>query len=352
VGRYDFFGRPARSALQPLLWLFLAAQPALVQAAGGLSEAPPLHDLPVRVQWADKQADALRSLAASSPHDRLNAVMLASLAVVAASDLERALAIGDLRSAGALRSLIERKLRQTLGDIGWIAGHGAGGGSFALGVLALHGIARPRDRESACRLFSSGWEQGFRQAAFRLSECFAQTDSARSLSLLRAAGEAGHALANEQLGRACLEATPRDTGCAFSRISTAASAGRASAKSLLGWMYSQGIGVTADWARTLALYEEAAGAGDLSARNNLGELHETGRGVRADPVKAAQYYREAAEAGFGPAQFNLGRLYAAGIGVSRDPVRARTWLRSALKSGIRPAQQILDWLDTQPAENR
>ncbi|MEO8202905.1 MAG: tetratricopeptide repeat protein [Betaproteobacteria bacterium] len=278
--------------------------------------------------------------------------MLASLAVVVAADLERSLAAGDLESASGLRYLVGKKLPDTSIDLARIGRHGAGGADFALGVMALHGLAGPRDRPSACALFASAWDKGFAEAAFRLSGCVAASNPTREAVLLEAAAATGHATASEQIGRRCLEAKPPDAGCAFARLSAAATGGRASAKSLLAWMYAQGVGVPADPARALALYLQAAGAGDLSAKNNLGEMHETGRGVPADAVRAAQFYREAAEAGFAPAQFNLGRLYATGNGVPRDAGNARLWLRAALDGGVAPAQKLLDWLDTPPGERR
>ena len=312
-----------------------------------LTRAPPAGNLNARTGWAKSEIVRLRTRIASSPRDASNRVLLAALAVVLIDDIERSLAINDLPRAIEFRRLIEEKLPDAPWGLDMIARHGAGGGDYALGVMALHGILGQRDGAIACSLLSSAWAKGFRGSAYRLSGCFAEKEPGRESSLLEQAADAGHPAAGETLGRRCLESAPRDTACAFARLSTASAAGRASAKSLLGWMYAQGVGVTADPLRALALYNEAAGAGDVSAKNNLGELYESGRGVAVDWARAAGYYREAAEAGFAPAQFNLGRLYAAGAGLAQDPDKARTWLRSALEGGIQPAQKILDWLDTQ-----
>jgi TPR repeat protein len=358
--------------LSALLCVFLALQPSTSGAAkkkkkppsvkeqpappplvlSDLSEPPPADAFGARLEWAGTEADRLRTAIAKSPRDERARVLMASLAVVVATDLERALSAGDTDSAAALRRLIEKKLPDTRWRLGWMGRQGAGGGFFALGVIALHGILGQRDSDVACSMFSSAWDKGFLDSAYRLSDCVAGKDPARAADLLRAAAESGHAIAHEQLGRLCLEAKPQDAACAFAQVSAAAAAGRPSAKSLLGWMYAQGVGVAADPQRALTLYLDAAKAGDLSARNNLGELYETGRGVPADGTRAAAYYKEAAEAGFGPAQFNLGRLYAAGTGVTRDADKARTWLNAALKSGVRPAQKILDWLDSQGTSAR
>ena len=312
-----------------------------------LTQPPPVANLKDRVAWAANEASRLRAALAASPRDTRTGMFLAALAVVVATDLERALAIGDIATATALRGLIERSLPDTRWSLDLIARHGAGGGDFALAVMALHGILEPRNIGKACSLLSSAWGKGFGESAYRLSGCVGGSDPTREALLLRVAADAGNPAAGETLGRRCLESTPQDPQCAFARVSAAAASGRPSAKSLLGWMHAQGVGVGVDPLRAQALYLEAASAGDLSAKNNLGELYETGRGVAIDRTRAAGYYREAAEAGFAPAQFNLGRLYAAGAGVPKDADQARKWLRSARQGGIQPAQKILDWLDTQ-----
>lgn len=317
-----------------------------------LTQPPPNGNLKERAAWAGNEASRLRAVLATSPRDTRTRMLMAALAVVVATDLERSLAVADIATATTLRGTIERSLPDTQWSLDLIARHGAGGGDFALAVMALHGILGQRDIDKACSLLSSAWGKGFGESAYRLSGCVAGRDPTREALLLRVAADAGNAAAGEMLGRRCLESTPQDARCASARVSAAAASGRPSAKSLLGWMHAQGVGVAADPLRAQALYLDAAGAGDLSAKNNLGELYETGRGVAIDRARAAAYYREAAEAGFAAAQFNLGRLYAAGAGVPKDTDQARTWLRAALNGGVRPAQEILDWLDTQTAPKR
>ncbi len=316
-----------------------------LSAAPPLGAAPSHVELKARLAWAQKEAEGLRAIVAKNPQDAAARTLLASLAVVATRDLERALSVGDIESATGLRELVKGKLFDTRWRLGNMGRQGDGAGFFSLAVMSLHGILDPRDPETACQLFTSAWDKGELEAAYRLSACTA--DHANSAALLQSAADAGHAAAREDLGRRCLEAQPRDVACAAKQIAAAAAAGRPSAKSLLGWMSAQGVGMTADPARAQALYLEAAQAGDLSALNNLGELYESGRGVPADPVQAVARYREAAVAGFAPAQFNLGRMYAGGTGVTRDFGEARRWLDTALKAGIQPAKQLLDWLDTQ-----
>jgi TPR repeat protein len=314
-----------------------------------LNAPPPAAQLAARLAWAGREADRLRDAVRRSPREPRTTVLLSALAVVVASDLEHAISLGDSGIAKGLGDLLEKKLADTPVRLGPIARHGAGGGHFALGILALHGLLVERDRANACSRMESAWADGFRPSAYRLYECVADRDPPRAAALLQAAADTGHATAAEVLGRRCLEARPQDARCAARYIVAAATEGRPSAKSLLAWMYTQGAGVPTDPARALALYLDAAGAGDLSAKNNLGELHETGRGVPADAGKAAAYYQEAARAGFAPSQFNLGRMYAAGAGVPKDYAMARTLLGSALRAGVEPARKVLDWLDAQEA---
>ena len=317
-----------------------------------LTTPPPANEPGARLAWATKETARLRKALADRPRTLRPGALLGALAVVAAYDIERAISIGDLASAAGMRDLLEEQITDAPWRLNWLAEHRAGGAYFALGVLTFHGVMVQPDPDLACRLFESAWGAGFDPAAYRLSNCVAQSDASRALRLLEVAAEAGHPAANEVLGRRCLEASPPDLACASSRIGLSASAGRPSAKSLLGWMTAQGLGMPADTARALRLYGEAANAGDLPALNNLGEIHETGRSVPADAAKAAGFYRQAAEAGFAPAQFNLGRMYAAGTGVPRDTTKAREWLGAALKAGIQPAQKVLDWLDSPAGQAR
>ena len=281
-----------------------------------------------------------------SPNDDTR-VNLALIAVEASRDIERALADGDVDAATAFRELIVKRLADTRWRLNWLAGRKHGGGDFALGVMHHYGILEESNIGSACERFAAASEKGFADAAYRHARCIEAKRPDAALALYTTAADGGHAAASEHLGRRCLEVRPSDGECAARRLEAAAAGGRPSAKSLLGWLYAQGVGKERDIARALALYKEAAAAGDLAARNNLGELYETGRGVKQDARRAVDLYREAAAEGFAPALFNLGRAYAAGIGVEFDAAEARRWLRQALEAGIRPAQQVLDWLDRQ-----
>lgn len=300
-----------------------------------------------RLTWVTEEADRQRAQITKNPYNEQFRLNVAVLSVQVTRDIEQALAVGDIEAAKTLRQLIEKRLADTRWRLNWMSQKNMDGGDFALGVMSLHGILETRDMAVACQRLAAAWSKGDLDAAYRLAACQKDKQPVQAAALLRSAADAGHAAAGEEVGRACLEQKPPDVACANRYVSAAASGGRASAKSLLGWMYAQGAGVEPNPQLAETLYRQAAGAGDLSALNNLGELYETGKGVKTDHGRAAAYYRQAAEAGFAPAQFNLGRMYAGGTGVERNAATARTWLGRAQTAGVQQAKVVLDWLDKQ-----
>lgn len=291
------------------------------------------------------EAISLHNALEADPDDASSRQKLALLALRSARAAERALSRGDDDLFNAYREQIQTRLADTRPGLETMSARGIGAAEYALGALALHGMLEARNVERACVHFAAALDKGFGGAKFRHAQCIEANDPARALALLQDAADGGHVGAHERLGRICLEAEPPDAPCAFTRLERAAKEGRASAKTLLGWMHAEGIGGKADAARAAQYYREAARQGEPSASNNLGEMFETGRGVAKDFKAAFEYYLAAAKSGFPPAQFNAGRLYAAGRGTARNLGEARRWLGEAEKAGIAPARQILDLLD-------
>ncbi len=307
----------------------------------------PQLDPVAEMELIGEEALGLSNLLGSRPDDGQSQQKLAELALRAARGAERALSRGDDSLFGAYRELIRTRMTGTRPGLEAMAARGIGAAEFALGTFELHGLFDERSIERACPRFAAALEKGFGGAKFRHAQCIEAGDPARALTLFRDAANAGHAAAIERLGRICLDAEPPDATCAFEQLERAAREGRASARSLLGWMHAEGIGGKVDLERAGQYYRDAAGRGEPSARNNLGEFHERGRGVAQDEKAAFEHYLAAAQAGFPPGQFNVGRLYVAGRGTAKNPDEARRWLNLAAKAGIAPAQGILDMLDRQ-----
>lgn len=293
------------------------------------------------------EARNLRNALAAGPDDGQSRQKLAELALRAARGAERALSRGDDSLFGAYRELIRTRLADTRAGLEGMATRGVGAAEFALGTFELHGFVGAPSIDYACPRFAAALDKGFGGARFRHAQCIEASDPERALALFREAASSGHVAAIERLGRICLDADPPDATCAFEQLERAAREGRASARSLLGWMHAEGVGGKVDLVRAGQYYREAADLGEPSARNNLGEFHERGRGVAQDEKAAFEHYLAAAQAGFPPGQFNVGRLYVAGRGTAENPDEARRWLGLAAKAGIAPAQGILDMLDRQ-----
>ena len=293
------------------------------------------------------EARNLRNALGGGSDDKLLRQKLAELSLRAARGAERALSRGDDSLFGAYRELIRTRLADTRPGLEGMAARGVGAAEFALGTFALHGFVDAPSIEGACPRFAAALDKGFGGARFRHAQCIEASDPEQALTLFREAATSGHVGAIERLGRICLEAEPPDATCAFEQLERAAREGRASARSLLGWMHAEGIGGKVDLERAGQYYRDAASLGEPSARNNLGEFYERGRGVAQDEKAAFEHYLAAAQAGFPPGQFNVGRLYVAGRGTAENQDEARRWLDLAAKAGIAPAQGILDMLDRQ-----
>jgi hypothetical protein len=75
---------------------------------------------------------------------------------------------------------------------------------------------------------------------------------------------------------------------AFVWCRRAALLGRADAMCDLGWMYSQGIGISKDEAAAVPWYRRSAELGNVTAMNNLGIVFRDGCGIAQDDSEAVQ----------------------------------------------------------------
>lgn len=152
------------------------------------------------------------------------------------------------------------------------------------------------------------------------------------------------------LGLAYVRLNPADSRYnlaeAVSYMDRAAAAGMPDAQFELAKLYEQGIGVAADPARALALYQAAAAQDFPDALNDMGFLYYNGAlGLTADPAKALDYFRQAADLRHPEALFNYATLIDAGQISGKGPVEAGQYLYLALRSG---SQAVFDQLLAAP----
>src|SRR5690606_37933230 len=95
---------------------------------------------------------------------------------------------------------------------------------------------------------------------------------------------------------------------AFNLAQARAREGDAAAQTLLGELYSRGLGIRRDLARAIEWYGRAAEQGDREGLFQYGMALLDGTHVPRDEEKAHEYLRRAADAGHVLAQFNLAQL--------------------------------------------
>jgi len=139
-----------------------------------------------------------------------------------------------------------------------------------------------------------------------------------------------------------------DMSRAIDLLTRAANSGSAEAMFELARVYEQGLGVTPDPARALALFQASADLGYARAVNDLGFLHyQGGLGLAPDPDRAIGFFAQAAELRHPQALFNYAALVDDGLVAGKGPRDAASYLYRALRTGSR---DVLDVLMNNPTQ--
>ncbi|MSQ73140.1 MAG: sel1 repeat family protein [Betaproteobacteria bacterium] len=240
--------------------------------------------------------------------------------------------------------LVRDQLADTFWRIGQSVKSEPARAQAALGLYFSEGILVQKDAERGCQHFVQAGGLGHAAAAYRAYQCRQKPDPGQAKQLLEKAALGGHLVAQEVMGRACIEGGAVDVACAKKWLEPAAERGRVSAMSVLAWLYAQEP-AEESLSRAVQLYEKAAAAGDPAAQSNYGELYETGRGVPRDLPQARRWYRLSADQGFGPGQFNLARMLGFGTGGEKDIAASRQLALKAREHGIAQADELLKMLE-------
>jgi len=92
-----------------------------------------------------------------------------------------------------------------------------------------------------------------------------------------------------------------------------------------------------DFATALRLFHLLADQGNALAQFNLGFMYSNGRGVTQNDAEAVKWYRLAADQNDALAQSNLGDMYSYGRGVPKDYVHAQMWFILSAEQGNQTA---------------
>ena len=109
----------------------------------------------------------------------------------------------------------------------------------------------------------------------------------------------------------------------------AANQGSSDAQYQLGYMYSEGLGVTRDYTESIRWYRKAADNGDADAIFCLANKYYNGQGVTQDYDKALELYHKAADKGVYQAMYVISECYTYGRGVKKDLNQANYWKQKA-----------------------
>lgn len=152
----------------------------------------------------------------------------------------------------------------------------------------------------------------------------------------------GTALAQYRYGRILLEGRggPQDVNGAIDWLGRAVEQKHAEAATLLARIYLSDLpnGPGRDPARAAELLASAAPRGNAEAQYLLGLLYQNGDGVTADTKAALNWFLAAAEEQHPEAQLALARLYLAAPEDSRNAETGMTWLRRSAGNGVAQAQ--------------
>lgn len=207
------------------------------------------------------------------------------------------------------------------------AERGEAAAQFQLARAYLHGTGVLKDVKKAFALMKSAADQGHPDAMGGLGYFYASgiavpRDDKLALEWLRKGAEKGSAKAQLNLAKTMLSAKPAAPAKADSQkqadqkeeealawMKKAADQGLPEAAMSYGSaLYFGDHGLAVDYAKALPYMKTAAEAGDAVARNIMGVMYQFGKGLAVDKAAAEHWYRLAALQGNLKAQSNLGYL--------------------------------------------
>ena len=120
------------------------------------------------------------------------------------------------------------------------------------------------------------------------------------------------------------------------RIRAEADQGGPEAQFLLGWMYSEGMGLPPSQIDAIKRIRQAADQGYVFAIIEMGLRYKRGRGVEKDLTKAIEWYQRAADLGAAAGKVGLAKMYDDELGREQpnlDYSKAFYWYRKAAAQG-------------------
>ena len=222
---------------------------------------------------------------------------------------------------------------------------------FELARMYLRGSEGVRKNAArSMELMKAAADQGHAEAMggvgyFYASGTAVPKDDAVALTWFRKGAEAGGAKAQLNLGKMLAEGKGTEKNELEGRkwIKTAADQGQVDAAFAMGQiLYFGDIGQEVDYKAAYPYLLIAAEAGHPDAQNIIGVMLENAKGVDTDTALAEQWYRKAAKQGHTKAQSNLGRILGPETDDRARRLESLTWLLVASRKGEITAQRMLE----------
>lgn len=202
--------------------------------------------------------------------------------------------------------------------------------AYLLGLAYIKGDDVPYNKTKAMKLFRSAAEQGYVDAMYEIAR------ENNDFNLWRAAAEAGHAFAQENLSR-LYKNRVNESESAFTWAKRAAEQGVREIYKILGDYFAKGYGTPQEYNQAFYWYKRAADNGDRDAQIEVARAYYYGRGTNVDRLKAFVLgdanVRALFENGSTEDMLLIANAYEFGKGGLKSSTNAIYWYKKAADSG-------------------
>ncbi len=263
-------------------------------------------------------------------------------------DSVRALAILFCLSVSALHSV--RAEQRSIEQLTTAAEHGDAEAQYRLGQAYVRGVGVKKDIGKAHGFFKQAAEQGHAEAIGGLGYFYAngfvvKQDLTEAAEWFRRGAEKGGTRAQVNYALALLHGRgiPVNEAEGMQWIEKAASHGQPHAFYVQGECFFNGtFGHAQDYGKARELFLRAAESDHAAAENMLGVIFQDGLGVTAELAVAESWFRKSAEQGDAKAQSNLGQLIGPDVEDETKRIESLKWLLLAYNANEPMARNVLN----------
>ncbi len=216
---------------------------------------------------------------------------------------------------------------------------------------ALQALAR-KDYAEAVRHLRAAADAGHAVAQAGLGHMYLigqgglPIDKKEAVRLFRLSADQGNVMGQNNLGMAYSigDGVSKDYAQALKLFNLSAAQGHPSALANIGNMYARGLGVSRNMDEAIRLFRLSADQGNVMGQHNLAYAYQIGDGVNKDYLHAVRFYKLASDQGYSLSQANLGIMYFQGYGVDKDYTEAARLCRLAAAQGNAAGENCIGYM--------